>query len=46
MSRYGGLEVSEAPQLSELGSENLNLKWLLAHTMLRNVAMKYLLAKN
>jgi len=45
-SKYGGLEVSEARWLRELESENAKLKRLLADTMLDNVALKDLLAKN
>jgi len=45
-SKYGGLEVSEARRLRELESENAKLKRLLADTMLDNVALKDLLAKN
>jgi|TARA_R100001244_G_scaffold6593_19_gene8080 putative transposase len=39
-SKYGGLEVSEAPRLKDLESENAKLKRLLADTMLDNVALK------
>ena len=44
-SKCGGLEASAARRLSELGNENAKLKWLLAGTMLDNVALKELLTK-
>ena len=44
-SKYGGLEVSEARRLRELGSENAKLKRLLADAMLDQAALKDLLAK-
>ena len=43
--KYGGLEVSEARRLRELGNENAKVKRLLADTRLDNMALKYLLAK-
>jgi putative transposase len=45
-AKYGGLEVSEAWRQRELECENVKLKRLLADTMLDNVALKDLLAKN
>ena len=38
-SKFGGLEVSEAWRLRELESENAKLNWLVADTMLDNVAL-------
>jgi putative transposase len=46
MAKYGGLEVSEAKRLRALEDENAKLKRLLAETMLDNVGLKDLLAKN
>lgn len=43
--KYGGLEVSEARRLRELGSENVRLKRLLADAMLDQAALKGLLVK-
>lgn len=43
--KYGGLEVSEARRLRELGSKNVRLKRLLADAMLDQAALKDLLAK-
>ena len=45
-SKYGGLEVSEARRLRELGSENAKLKRLLADAMLDHAALKDLLEKS
>ena len=45
-ARYGGMEVSEAARLKALEDENAKLKRLLADTMLDNVVLKDLLAKN
>ena len=45
-SKYGGMEVSEAARLMALEDENAKLKRLLADTMLDNVVLKDLLAKN
>lgn len=43
--KYGGLEVSGARRLRELGSENVRLKRLLADAMLDQAALKGLLVK-
>lgn len=44
-SQYGGLEVNEARRLQELGSENNQLKKLLAEKLLENEAMRDILSK-
>jgi putative transposase len=45
-ARYGGLEVSEAKRLKQLGDENAKLKRLLAEQMLDASALRELLSKN
>ena len=44
-AKYGGLEVSEARRLKELGSENAKLKRLLADAMLDQAALTRRTAK-
>ncbi|MYN00839.1 transposase [Pseudoduganella sp. DS3] len=39
-TKFGGMTVSEAQRLKELGSENSKLKHLLADAMLDNAALK------
>ncbi len=45
-SKYGGLTVSDAPQLRALEDENRRLKKLLAESMLDVSGLKDLLEKN
>ena len=45
-SKYGGLELSEAPRLRELESKNARLKRLLADAMLDQAVLKDPLAKS
>jgi len=45
-SKYGGMEVSDARKLKELGDENARLKKLLAESMLDVSTLKVMLAKD
>jgi len=40
MSKYGGMDVSDAKRLKVLEAENARLKKLLAETMLDNAMLK------
>ena len=44
-ARYGGMDLSDAKRLKQLGDENAKLKRLLADAMLDNVVLKDLLGK-
>lgn len=44
-AKFGGLEVSEAKRLRQLGDENAKLKRLLAEAMLDNAMLKEITAK-
>ena len=44
-AKYGGLDVSEAKRLKQLGDENAELKKLWAEQMLDAAALRELLAK-
>ena len=44
-SKYGGMEVSEAKRLRELGSENARLKKLLAEAELDKAILRDVLGK-
>ena len=44
-AKYGGMELSDAKRLKQLGDENAKLKRLLADAMLDNVVLKDLLGK-
>ena len=45
-SKFGGMEVSEAKRLRELGAENQKLKRLLAEAELDKAALKELVEGN
>ena len=44
-SKYGGMDVSDARKLKQLGAENTKLKKLLAETLLEKVALEDVLSK-
>ncbi|MFM2442936.1 MAG: hypothetical protein RJB09_122 [Pseudomonadota bacterium] len=44
-AKYGGMDVSDAKRLRQLGDENAKLKKLLADQMLETSALRELLAK-
>jgi putative transposase len=44
-AKFGGMDVSEAKRLRALENENGKLKWLLADSMISDVALKDLLSK-
>ena len=44
-TKYGGMEVSDAKRLKDLGAENKRLKQMLADAMLENRAIKDALSK-
>lgn len=44
-SKYGGMEVSEAPRLRQLEDENGKVKRLLAGSVLNNAILKDLLGQ-
>jgi len=44
-AKFGGLDVSEARRLRQLGDENTRLKKLLADAMLDNAVLKDIAAK-
>jgi putative transposase len=44
--KYGGMEVSEAKRLKQLGDENARLKRLVADQALDNQMLRELLGKN
>ena len=45
LTKYGGMEVSDAKRLKELEAENRRLKHMLADAMLENRAIKDALSK-
>ena len=44
-AKYGGMDVSDANRLKQLGAEDAKLKRLVADAMLDNVVLKDLLGK-
>ena len=46
LSKYGGMEVSDAKRLKALDEENRKLKKLLAEQLLDNATLKEMLGKN
>ena len=44
-AKYGGMDLSDARRLKQLGEENAKLKRLVADVMLDNVVLKDLLGK-
>ena len=45
-AKYGGLEVSEAPELKQLRHENARLKRLVADLSLDKEMLKFVISKN